>query len=213
MKGLVLKDFFILWGMYRKNLTLVALLYGAIYLFMDMDVFLYMFTVMSVFYTLSTFTLDDAAKWDRYARTLPVSADQIVAGKWLVSIGFIFISCLYSLALGAVGSLIHGGSYWEIAATVGVTALVALLINAIMLPTTMKFGPDKARNTMLLLFAAIFLGFFALAKSLAGNGFSLAISLPAISPFAGVGLTLIILIVVLRVCFRISCRVYAAKEF
>lgn len=211
MNGLILKDFYILCGMYRKNLTMVALLYGAMYLFLDMDVFLYMFTVMSVFYTLSTFTLDDAAKWDRYARTLPVSADQIVGGKWLVSIGFIFISCLYSLVLGAVGSLIHGSSYLEIAASVGGTALVALLIDAIMLPTTMKFGPDKARNTMLLLFAAIFLGFFALAKALAGNGF--AISLPAISPVVGVGLALVILAVILLVCYRISCRIYAAKEF
>lgn len=81
MKGLFLKDWYGLLGMYKKNLLLVLVLYATLSMILNMPFFLFMTPWLLGFYTLSSFTLDESCRWNLYACTLPVSASQIVGGK------------------------------------------------------------------------------------------------------------------------------------
>ncbi len=208
MKGLILKDFYILFGLYSKNLFFVALLYAAIYLIGGMTFFLFMFIAMSAFYCLTTFTLDDASGWNRYAKTLPVSTHQIIGGKWIVSLGFLAVSTVYTLIFGGIGSFLHHGSYWEVILGTLATLAITLLILSILLPTTLKWGVDKARNSFLLLFAAVFGIIFLFGKYWKGTLPQFSVSIPML-----VGAALILLLVMMAVSYQICCSIYTKKEF
>ena len=84
MKGLFLKDLYTLVLSYRKNLILVLVLYSVISFVSQMDFLFLMLPPIMVFYTMTSITLDDSCHWDRYARTLPISASQAVLSKYLV---------------------------------------------------------------------------------------------------------------------------------
>ena len=88
MKGLFLKDWYGLLGMYKKNLLLVLVLYAALSMILNMPFFLFMTPWLLGFYTLSSFSLDESCRWNLYARTLPVSSRQIVGGKFLLAISW-----------------------------------------------------------------------------------------------------------------------------
>lgn len=208
MKGLILKDFYILFGLYSKNLFFVALLYAAIYLIGGMSFFLFMFIAMSAFYCLTTFTLDDASGWNRYAKTLPVSTQQIIGGKWIVSLAFLAVSTGYTLFFGAIGSVVHQTSYMEVAAGTAATLAITMLILSILLPTTLKWGVDKARNSFLLLFAAVFGTIFLIGRYWAGPVPQLSISIPLL-----IGSALVLLLVIMAVSYQICCNIYTKKEF
>lgn len=89
MKGLFLKDLYGLMGLYKKNLILIALAYGVMGIAGNMPFFFYMSVWLMGSYILSAITLDQQCGWDRYARTLPVSAGQIVGAKFLVGLAFV----------------------------------------------------------------------------------------------------------------------------
>ena len=163
MKGLFLKDLYGLMGLYKKNLILIALAYGVMGIAGNMPFFFYMSVWLMGSYILSAITLDQQCGWDRYARTLPVSAGQIVGAKFLVGLAFVAMALAYALAGAGLRALLLG---WDEAWTGYFEALtmitgLSLAGTGLTIPASYKWGTDKARNTMLvfyaLLFAAIFL--------------------------------------------------------
>ena len=95
MKGLFLKDLYGLMGLYKKNLILIALVYGLMGIAGNLPFFFYISVWMMGSYILSAITLDQQCGWDRYARTLPVSAGQIVGAKFLVGLAFVAAAGVY----------------------------------------------------------------------------------------------------------------------
>src|SRR5699024_12207349 len=71
----------------KKNLVLVAVIYGALSVVTRNNFFLFFGIWMMGFYSLSSFSLDAASCWGRYARSLPISDRQIVGAKFLAEIG------------------------------------------------------------------------------------------------------------------------------
>ena len=59
MKGLFLKDWYGLLGMYKKNLFLVLGVYGLLSITLNMPFFLFMIPWLLGFYTLSSFSVDE----------------------------------------------------------------------------------------------------------------------------------------------------------
>ena len=158
MKGLFLKDLYGLMGLYKKNLILIALVYGLMGIAGNLPFFFYMSVWLMGSSILSAITLDQQCGWDRYARTLPVSAGQIVGAKFLVG-----LALAYALAGAGLRALLLG---WDEAWTGYFEALtmitgLSLAGTGLTIPASYKWGTDKARNTMLvfyaLLFAAVFL--------------------------------------------------------
>ena len=108
MRGLIYKDFDTLMEVYKKNLLLVAVLYGFMAVAMKNDFFLYFSIWMMGFYGLTAFSLDTQCGWDRYARTLPIQDWKIVAAKFVTGLLYIGIAVAYSIVMGVVSRIVNG---------------------------------------------------------------------------------------------------------
>lgn len=158
MTGLVLKDYYILLHLYKKSLLLLALFFGVMSFTMQSDFMLLYLVLMMSFYTLGSITLDVNCHWDRYARTLPVRPSAIVSGKYLISLLFILVAAAYAVILGAARRLFMEGGDPGFWVSLLVIIAVSLVVAALMIPASFKWGVDKARNFLMV----FFLGFFFL---------------------------------------------------
>lgn len=217
MKGLFLKDWYGLLGMYKKNLLLVLVLYAALSMILNMPFFLFMTPWLLGFYTLSSFSLDESCRWNLYARTLPVSSRQIVGGKFLLAISWILPGTIYAGVVGAAVCLLHPGETLasDMAVSSVVVGVIAIDMISILLAMTFRAGVEKARS----LFFLIFIGFF-LILFLGGQigmlddaGFVAVLASIAAFPLLWALGALAVAILIPVICFSLSCRIYANKEF
>lgn len=154
MIGLLRKDQTLLWTTYNKNFLVVLLCYSAMIFASDSLIFvMYALIFLGGLYVSSTLTLDEQSQWDTYARTLPVTAAQIVGSKYLLSVAWTLICFLLSQSLCSLSGLARGNlaDQWHnyLAGNLAATALV-FLYNALTLPLSYKFGAAKARSVTIM---------------------------------------------------------------
>lgn len=221
MRGLIYKDFTTLMSIYKKNLLLVAALYGAMAVVMQNDFFLYFGIWMMGFYGLTAFSLDTQCGWDRYARTLPVENWKIVAAKFVTGLLFIGMAVVYGIVVGIASRVINhtlAQDLGELLGTIGIiTALVTACIG-VMYFLAIKFSPDKARNYFMIVFVACFAIFFLLHRAGILEDFPVE-RLQALGAWMDGHLVLTVLLflaasaAVLLIMLAAACRVYRKKEF
>ena len=217
MKGLFLKDWYGLLGMYKKNLLLVLVLYAALSMILNMPFFLFMTPWLLGFYTLSSFSLDESCRWNLYARTLPVSSRQIVGGKFLLAISWILPGTIYAGVVGRrsacfipVRTLAS-----DMAVSSVVVGVIAIDMISILLAMTFRAGVEKARSLFFLIFIGFFLIIFLGGQigMLDDAGFVAVLASIAAFPLLWALGALVVAILIPVICFSLSCRIYANKEF
>ena len=213
MCGLIWKDFLVL----RKNLRLYVLfLLGylgmALLGIFDLTFVTTFCSVILMILPISAFSYDEFARWDRYARTLPLSTRQLVGGRYL----FVLLLMLAVAAIGAVSAVLLSftGSVdlWESLGTQLVSLGAALFIVDVMFPLNYRLGPERARP---FLFAVTFLPFillFLLAKADILD-LSFLDRLQHSQAAAGFALVPLAALAGLAVSFLVSCRVAERKEY
>ena len=217
MKGLFLKDWYGLLGMYKKNLLLVLVLYAALSMILNMPFFLFMTPWLLGFYTLSSFSLDESCRWNLYARTLPVSSRQIVGGKFLLAISWILPGTIYAGVVGAAVCLLHPGETLasDMAVSSVVVGVIAIDMISILLAMTFRAGVEKARSLFFLIFIGFFLIIFLGGQigMLDDTGLVAVLASIAAFPLLWALGALAVAILIPVICFSLSCRIYANKEF
>lgn len=210
MSGLLYKDFYILWHAYKKNLALVALLYGAMAVAMDMGFMLFMLCWVMGFYVIGSISIDNASKWDLYAACLPVSRGQVVGAKFLLTALALLAGCVYGGLVSLLLWLVNGTPLDESFVSIGVVAAICLAYFGVTLTLSYQFGVEKARTTMLLLVAGVsVLALLGLKTDLL-NPDTLAWIEAAPLAF-GLGLAAVCAAVYLA-CWGISTAIYSKKE-
>lgn len=169
MKGLLLYEMYKLKTVYFRNLLMVGVLYAVLTVAMKQEFLLYMLVWMMGFYAMGSMAMDEG--WDRFARALPVSSRQLAGAKFLSTGAMILIGDAYVLLMAAVIRTMNGGGFQEVCFAVILVSLLAMLLMAAMLPCALKWGVERARNTMLLAFAALFGGALLLGGKVSLNGF------------------------------------------
>ena len=169
MKGLVLYEMYKLKSAYLRNLLMVGVLYAVLTVAMKQEFLLYMLVWMMGFYAMGSMAMDEG--WNRFARALPVSSRQLAGAKFLSTGAMILIGDAYALVVGAAIRTIIGGDFREVCLAVIMVSLLAMLLMAVMLPCALKWGVERARNTMLLVFAALFGSALLLNGRVSLNGF------------------------------------------
>ena len=173
MKGLLYKDFQLLRNSYSRNILTVLLLYAAIIILSRQLFVAYALVFLAGMYVSSTISFDEQAHWDSYARTLPVSAGQIVAAKYLLNLAFMLAAAVCTLLLLALLPL-TGGSAGD-TATVPLpeqlsgilgSGTVSLLASSLTLPISYKFGGARARSCVGTAFLVLFVLAFLLMRCL-----------------------------------------------
>ena len=217
MTGLILKDFLILRKTLRSYLFMLVVYVGIAFTGVwSADIVGVLLVVMVVMLPMNVFAYDKQAKWDTYGLALPVGRTKTVAARYLC----VLLLCLLSVGLTAIlGMMLYAAGRVEepveFLVSCSVTGLMAVLVNAIMLPFLYKFGPERARmmffgimgGIVLLVVAALFpLGGLAWLKALelAEPTPAQAAAIPAVAAVAGLAL--------LAVSFLLSRHFYGAKD-
>ena len=161
MKGLLCKDWAILVNSYKKNFLIMVVLYLGMAVCLHMDYLCYALVAVCGVYASSTMNFDDSAHWDTYARTLPVTPGQVVGCKYLLGLLF----TLFGSVCAAVGIFLAGQytDVLEAAFSILVIAAFSLLLFAVNMPFSYKFGAVRAGTWVYLVaFFGVFLIIFAM---------------------------------------------------
>lgn len=205
MWGFILKDLLVL----RKQATslgVILVIYIVSLGFLGSTAFAALFCVLlSGSLMASTVTYDHQARWDTYALALPVTRRQIVAAKY----GLLLLLSLAGMAASLLCVLIrslatHTVLLWELVGLPVLGLAGTILVNSVLLPLLLWFGPERGRLFYILLFA-LFGGLLGVTASFSQQPEGPVLHL----------LPLFLLPVaagVLLLSYHISAAIYAKKE-
>ena len=202
MKGLILKDIYNLKKQYRILLLMIAF-YAVYSLFTEDAGFVTgILSMMMVMLTISSFDYDERSKWEKYALTMPVSRTDLVLSKYLLGFLLAVAAFIFNLIFLLVAPTEQKPEALPVAAAICGISLFFLFV---MLPVLFKFGVEKGRMLMLLIFFVPTGAIVLLSKT----------ELPSISeqfmrllPW----LCIVFLIIIAFVSVQISLSVYRKKE-
>ncbi|MCL1976353.1 MAG: ABC-2 transporter permease [Firmicutes bacterium] len=212
MKSLVIKDIFMLQKAFKMILVLVAF-YIVIFLLTGASAALPMvMAILAVTFPISTFSYDEANKWDRYALSGPLVREDIVRAKYLLCLLLMAVA----LIIGFIGLTIMNFfsatvdlSLTEILLIVSISILLGLCGQAIILPIIYKLGAEKGRMfliavMMIPILTIILFNRFAdpELKQFFSNNLHFFPFILIILVIAGYALS-----------YKISLRIYMGKEF
>ena len=214
MMGYMRKDFLLM----RKQMRtygVIFLVYGAIsaagvwesYI---LSGFVVLVTLMC---HLSAMAFDQVSRWDSYACTLPGGARNAVRGRYaytaIIALGSMVLCgaiCLFFHALGLLRN-----DLVDLTASIGITGVVSLLMASVTLPLCYRFGVERGRTLMTLVFVVAFVAIVGSAGFLFPSiGAEERIQESAAAVAAG--LVLVTAAAYFLSC-RISQRIYAQKEW
>lgn len=217
MLGLLYKDQATIWSSYRKNFLLVVLLYTVMAFTMDMKFMLFALLFIGGLYTTSALVFDEQSHWDTYARTLPVSGQQIVGAKYLLALLWMAASFVLSYVLLTLCDLFKGQVAENLLYNMTgclVTLGLVMAYYALGYVLSYKIGAVRARSGVILAIALIIAIALVGSNALENTSF---FSFPLLDEttllvlIAGgslaVGLVLFIL------SWVVSTAIYAKKEF
>jgi len=157
MMGLLLKDFYTL-RQYGKALLFMLVFFAIISFGMDNPAMFFegFFVMMSMMMTITSFSYDALAKWDRYALSLPLTKKDIVTGKYLLAIILCLSGTVISFLLTFLILKINPVSGFGVSEHLLATAVIfaiALFFASVLIPLVFKFGVEKGRFFLIAIFA------------------------------------------------------------
>lgn len=215
MTGLILKDFLILRKTFRIYLLFIVL-YGGLALtgIWTPEAVGGVLMVLVAMLPLNVFSYDKQANWDTYGLALPVGRTKTVCARYVCVLLLTLIGVALEVVLGVVMStLVRLDSLPSYLLTCAVCGLMAVLINAVMLPLLYRFGADHARIMLYVIFGFIVLFGWAFLvpgggaqwlKALGEPSLAQISAIPAIAALAGLAL--------LTLSFLLSRHFYGAKD-
>lgn len=203
MKGLIRKDFYLLWR-YCWLMPLLLLAFIVFSVFSSggqSPFFIYYPCILSSVIPVNLLAYDDAEHWLTYCDTLPVTRRQYVCGKYIMSLicgGTIFLLS----AVAAVIRFCRNGAFCpaDLTDQLAVLATISLLSSALVMPPIFKFGAQKGRIVFIGVIG-IFCGLAAILDTPDLSGVTLPIALLPI-----------LAMVIFAVSWLLSIRFYEKRE-
>lgn len=226
MKGLLYKDWTMIFGGYKTNFLFLLLFYGGFTALCRVSFLGYALVFVLGMYASSTISMDENSHWDAYARTLPVSPRQLVSAKYLLTL----LLTAVSIPLGLLLIFLIPDpkpSLMETASGMVSAAAVTLLYLSFVMPLSYRFGAAKARSWVSITIFLVFFGpvaFFTLMKNDEHNpGTQILYTLgrvvegSALSEQQWLFLILAVLLGIALVCllisWAVSVRIYTKKTY
>mgnify|MGYP000146524482 FL=1 len=203
MKGLIRKDFYLLWN-YCWLMPLLLLAFIVFSVFSSggqSPFFIYYPCILSSVIPVNLLAYDDAEHWLTYCDTLPVTRRQYVCGKYIMSLlcdGTVFLLS----AIATVIRLCRSGAFCptDLTDQLAVLAMISLLSSALTMPPLFKFGAQKGR--------IVFIGVIGIFC-----GFTAILDTPDLSGlFLPIGLLPILATVIFAASWLLSIRFYEKRE-
>lgn len=208
MRGLILKDLFILKQNYKTFFVLI--IFFILAMFQNSSATSFTSVINAVFTMMITTTIsyDNLARWDKYALTMPITRKEMVLSKYICSIIFNLIGLVLGIVIVfAMGIVRNNLNITEIFISAISSAIVMIIFISLMFPLVYKFGVEKFRIFLILIFMIPVFFILALrnmtnvAELIAKWLIYIIISVPVI---AVIGFVL---------SYFISIKIYENKEF
>ncbi|HKM42043.1 MAG TPA: ABC-2 transporter permease [Methanocorpusculum sp.] len=204
LSGFMLKDFLNLRPM-TKTLVLMFFIFGIVFIPLGntMAIF-FLLMIFAALLPMTTLSMDDMAKWDRYALTMPVTRKDIVKSKYLLMVLFYGVAVVISCIIAVISNYLipaKATPFWFIL----LVGALGVLYGSLLFPLLYKFGSEKARYMMFVLMVVVGLllvGWFALfGESFSGDLLLYVLITGAVSIAAFIA------------SYFVSVRLYDKKEF
>ena len=216
VKGLMVKDFQLMKSQ-MKLFFIVLTVWGVIMASSrNMTFFVGYSALLCSFMLISTFSYDAFENGNAYLFTLPVSRrdyifEKFVLGFLLATVPFLLSSAVSWVVLVINRSGMHFGEY---CLSVAPALPLAYLLLAVEIPLQVKFGQEKSRIVSFLMIGGI-----SVAMGMAGvlteqvgvDGARVISNIAGLGIGGVIALAVVILLVLLS--YRISCRIIEKKEF
>ena len=209
MHGLIQKDLYSLRGS-LKSILLITIVFGVIFIPQAGGVSLIAVMVfMMSSLVISTISMDDFVKWDKYALTLPLSRKDIVKSKYELLLLLSITGAVIGLVVTTAYNLVVNQASVDDMLMMGIMMVaISITLLGIVMPVIYKFGVEKAR---ILMMACIFLPIVLIlglvyAADNFGNG------LPEVSNLLIIAITLVISAVVFLLSYFVSLRIYSKTD-
>ncbi|WP_333860550.1 ABC-2 transporter permease [Clostridium sp.] len=201
MKGLILKDFMNLKQQW-KVWAIFLIFYGFMSVSTKSNSMGAMIIVMCAILPTTFMSYDEKANWDKYALSMPLSRDDMVLSKYIISIFFFAAAFLLNIVL----NLLMGSTEIEkMLFESTILSTVGILYISIILPILFKYGVEKSRLIVLMVFFAPWIIVVLFLK--------LNIDVPYKQIFNKPSLILpLISIVIFIISILISLNIYKKKE-
>ncbi len=213
MNGLLSKDFLNLRSTFKMYLAFLAI-FGIIFIPSGNPLAVYILVIMfGATIPMTLLSFDAAAKWDRYALTMPVTRNEIVRTKYQIMLMLTVLGVGIATALTGIISLLSPGHLTlgiiDTASLLLFLLITGFLIGSIVLPAAYKFGVEKARYIAIIGALGpmiLVIGLLTLVDVSQGP-------LDTVLLNTVLGIAAGIAAVVVWISYRISVRIYAAQEF
>ena len=193
MKGLLIKDVYMLRGYCRVFILLMLIMFAALIFTGGSSFFILYTSVLTGTLPVTALSYDDREKWCVYCQTLPVTRAQYVAGKYVLGLG---------CAACALNPATDRGM---LAALLPCVPLLVLTAPSLCLPLFFRLGAEKGRTAYLFIIVLLFAG----ASIVSGDGASLPVQMAR----PGMGAAAIVAAAVLYgASWLLSTRFYAQRE-
>ena len=215
MNGLLYKDLLNL-SPTMKYLAFMALIFCVVFIPRGNELPVYIILIMfGAMLPTTAISFDTAARWDKYAASLPLTRREIVAARYSLMIGGICVAGILSLAIAVVMTVLMPGkgiflSFLDPLPLMVMFVACGLLLGSIALPLTLKFGAEKMRYLIMVIAltpVVLMLGMTFLLD-LSGPIPASPLLLPVL-----LGILLAVTAVVVFVSYLLSVRIYTKKEF
>lgn len=204
MKGLLLKDFLNLKGFGRILLVIVVLYAAVAVISGDISFITSLLMVFCAMLPMTSIALDDQANWGAYAQCLPVSRRQVVLSKYLMVLITVLAAFAFSLVMALLASIRGTVDWGGLLASFLSMACAIVLMAGVSMPAIYKFGVEKARLIIMIVFMLGIMPFI-----MTSGGVGLLDSIPdfvyAILP--------VVVCAVYAGSYFLSLRIYSQKEF
>ncbi len=214
MKGLLLKDFYLLYG-YSKQYVIILGFMAVWSVFMKSFSFLAVYALMlGGMLVISLMTIDENTHFGRYALTMPLSRKTMIKEKYVAFIICMTTGCALALLIEAlaVGTPWYEGEVeW---AMVVIMAAFFTIAYSIYFPVVYKFGMEKARYTYILimiLMGAVILG----VVNLTGDEPVMILEeVPAVlTAVCLIGILLVVDAAAIIISYHVSLKIVKNKEW
>ncbi len=146
MKGLLLKDFYLLTKYCRVFLMAILVFTLVACVQKENTFFIFYPVVMAGMIPMTIYSYDEREKWSTYSLALPYTREQLVSVKYVIG----FLSCLgvtgiVALAQAFFLSYYHIFIMQDYVSMLAVMLMLGLLGPSILMPFVFRFGAEKGR--------------------------------------------------------------------
>lgn len=166
MKGLLTKDFALFCQRKRTFLLLALLAIMMCFTMKDGSFVISWMTIIASFFAVSSLTYDEYDNCYPFLMSLPVTRKIYAIEKYVFGFLCGFGAWIYAVILSFVCELIIGtcGNFLTELVSAAIFIPLFMLLIDISLPLNLKFGSEKGRIAILILWGVIFVGFLGATK-------------------------------------------------